>query len=102
MLDIWIPAVRVTEIIGTELRGGSTYSVLGDKMALGNSPRKVHHQKHDLRRAWSGSVQEGKRITCIWGLKITVGGQLFEELLAMWIKGLAIRAPDILVHMHYT
>lgn len=88
MLDIWIPAVRATEIIGTELRGGSTYL--------------AHHQKHDLRRAWSGSIQEGKRITCIWGLKITVGGQLFEELLAMWIKGLAIRAPDILVHMHYT
>lgn len=58
-LDIWIPAVRFTGVIGTQLRGRSTKSVLVDKMALGNSPNKAHHQKHDLRRALSGSTQEG-------------------------------------------
>lgn len=60
-LDIWIPAVRFTGIIGTQLRGRSSESVLVDKMALGNSPSKAHHQKHDLRRALSGSAQEGEK-----------------------------------------
>lgn len=61
-LDIWIPAVRFTGIIGTQLRGRSTKSVLADKMALANSQSKAHHHKHDLWRALSGSAQEGKHI----------------------------------------
>lgn len=68
-LDIWIPAVRFTGIIGTQLRGRSTKSVLVDKMALDNSPSKAHHQKHNLKRALSGSAQEGRRITGISSLK---------------------------------
>ena len=68
-LDIWIPAVRFTRIIGTQLRGRSAKSVLVDKMALGNSPSKAHLQKHDLRRAQAGSAQEGKRIAGILSLK---------------------------------
>lgn len=60
-LDIWIPAVRFTGIIGTQLRARSTKSVLADKMALGNSPSKAHHHKHDLCRAPSGSAQTRKR-----------------------------------------
>lgn len=63
-------------------------------MALGNSPSKAHHQKHDLRRALLGSAQEGESITGISSLKTS--RQLFEEFLEMWIKGLAITAPDIL------
>lgn len=98
-LDIWIPAGGFTAIIGTQLRGGSTKSVLVDKMALGNSPSKAHHQTHDLRRAVSGSAQEGKRIAGISSSKTAVG-QLFEEFLETWIKGLPIAAPDILDHTY--
>lgn len=60
-LDIWIPAVRFTGIIGTQLRGRSAKSVLVDKMALGNSPSEARLQKHDLLRALRGSAQDEKR-----------------------------------------
>lgn len=99
-LDIWIPAGGFTGIIGTQLRGGSTKSVLVDKMALGNSPSEAHRRTHDLWRALSGSAQEGKRIAGISSSKTAVAGQLFEEFLEMWIKGLPITAPDFLDHTY--
>ena len=68
-LDIWIPAARFTGIIGTQLRRRSTKSVLVDKMALGSSRSKAHHQIHDLWRALSGSALEGEKNLGISSLK---------------------------------
>lgn len=58
MLDIWMCASRFTGIIGTRLTGRSVKTVFDDKMSLGSSPSKAHHQKDDLRRAQSGSATE--------------------------------------------
>lgn len=53
MLDIWIPAVRFTGIIGAQLRGRSTKCVLVDKMALDNS-------KHITKNMTPGERQVGQ------------------------------------------
>lgn len=47
-LDIWIPAVRFNEIIGTQLRGRSRESVLVDKMAF----LKVMHITRNMTSGW--------------------------------------------------
>lgn len=94
-LDIWIPGVRFTGIIGTRLRGRSSKSCLSWLKWL----RVALNVRHTTKNTTSGEHRVG---VSAGGEKcLKTSRQLFEEFSGMWIKGLPITSLDILDRTYY-